>query len=137
MGHSYQFICKDCKTSQQLYEGWGFMVHDQAVSDYLQSSQLKLHYKTHQKILQLNKTHKNLHLKMEYRIFRCRKCLQVSDRLFVQVMQEDKVLHKTRFKCSSCKITLTHTNIHSLKYAICPKCKSNRFKKSKELVLWN
>lgn len=137
MGHSYQFICKDCRNTQQLYQGWSFMIHDQAVNDYLQSSQVKLHYKTHLKILQLNEKYQNLYLKMEYRIYRCRKCLQVSDRLFVHVMYEDIVLHKTHFRCSSCKITVKPTNIHRLKFAICPKCKSKRFEKSKELMLWN
>ncbi len=137
MGHSYQFECENCKSTQQLYEGWAFMVHDQSVSDYLKSGRVKLHYKTHKKILDLNKQHNNLHLKMEYRIHRCHQCLQVSDRLNVEVLHGEKILHKTRFKCAACKITLTHTNIHSLKYAICPKCKSKKFKKSKELVLWN
>ena len=137
MGYSYQFICKDCKSSLQLYEGWGFMVHDQPVSSYLKKKKSMLHYKTHQKLIELKELYENLHLKMEYQIYRCKSCLQVSDRLFAQIMQGDKILHKTRFKCPSCKIRLKHTNIHSLKYASCPKCKSKRFKKSKELVLWN
>ena len=137
MGHSYQFMCKDCKTTQHLYEGWGFMVHDQSVNTYLSNKKFKLHYKTHQKVVSLNASHPNLQLRMEYQIYRCKSCLQVSDRLFVQVKLGEKILHQTRFQCPSCKTKLKHTNIHSLKYATCPRCKSYKFKKSKELVLWN
>ncbi|MGQ8336610.1 hypothetical protein ACUNWD_08675 [Sunxiuqinia sp. A32] len=137
MGHSYQFRCKDCKHEQQLYEGWGFMIHDQSATDFLANGQVKLHYKTQEKIINLSKTHNDLHLKMEFRIYRCKNCLQVSDRLYVEVIQNDKVLHKTQFKCSQCQLRLKHTNIHSLKYVICPKCKGNRFLKNKELVIWD
>ena len=136
MGHSYQFECKDCKTTQHLYEGWGFMVHDQSVSEYLSNNKLKLHYKTNKKVIVLSKQHSDLQLRMEYQIYRCKTCLQVSDRLFVQVMDGDKTLHKTKFRCPSCHVRLKHTNIHSLKYATCPRCKSYKFSKSKELVLW-
>jgi DNA-directed RNA polymerase subunit RPC12/RpoP len=78
-----------------------------------------------------------LQIKTEYKIYRCHKCLQISDKLFVQVSADGKVLHETKFKCANCNTNLKHTNIHRLKFAICPKCKSNRFEKMKELVLWN
>ncbi len=137
MGYSYLFTCKECKHSQKLYEGWGFMIHDQPAKERTQSNSIKFHYKTHQKINNLSITHPDLQLKMEYRIFRCHRCLQISDKLFVQAIHNNQVLHKTQFRCTNCHTTLKHTNIHSLKYVICPKCKSHRFKKQKELMLWD
>ncbi|MCW0481167.1 hypothetical protein [Gaoshiqia sediminis] len=137
MGYSYTFTCQSCHHRQKLYEGWGFMVHDQPAKDYLLSQPVSLHYRTHQKIVKLSQQYPDLELKMEYRIYRCRHCLQISDKLFVQLISDGKVLHKTRFRCSNCQTSLKHTNILRLKYAICPKCKSQQFKKEKELVLWN
>lgn len=137
MGYSYIFSCRKCKYSQQLYEGWRFMEHDQTVRSVLDSTQIKLHYKTRQKIVQLEKGHKQLQIKTEYKIYRCHRCFQISDKLFVQVTQDDEVLHETKFKCAHCNITLKHTNIHRLKFAICPKCKSRQFEKSKELMIWD
>ena len=136
MGLSYKFTCKDCNHTQHLYEGWGFMVHDQLVDEYVQGQPAKLHYKTHQKIVKLSKQLPDLELKMEYRIYRCHRCLQISSKLFVQAINNGKVLHKTHFRCATCQTMLRHTNIRSLKYATCPKCKSKRFKKLKDLVLW-
>ena len=137
MGYSYLFNCHKCQYSQQLYEGHGFMIHDQSATSLLEANQNLLHYKTRQKIVELAQKHDDLHVKMEFKIYRCHQCLQLSDKLFIQVENGTQVLHKTRFKCANCKITLRHTNIHRVKFAICPKCKSNRFQKSKELVLWD
>lgn len=137
MGYSYVFNCHKCKYSQQLYEGHGFMIHDQSAKELLKSNHDQLHYKTRQKIVELVKKHGELHVVMEYKIYRCHQCLQLSDKLYIRVEKDSQVLHKTRFKCASCRITLKHTNIHRVKFAICPKCKSNRFEKSKELVLWD
>ena len=137
MGYSYSFSCSKCGYNQQLYEGWRFMEHSYTVGECLNSPLIRLHYKTREKIIELSKIHKNLHIETEYQIFRCRHCFQISDKLVVQVFLEDKLLHKTQFKCANCQSGLKHTNIHSLKYAICPKCKSNKFRKGKELVLWS
>ena len=137
MGFSYLFNCRKCKYSQQLYEGWLFMEHDQTPDSILHSSQIKLHYKTQRKISELNQQYNHLRLKTEYKIYRCRQCLQISDKLFVQVFHDDELLHETQFKCANCNIKLKHTNIHRLKFAICPKCKSKQFEKVKELVLWD
>ena len=137
MGYSYIFNCRKCKFSQELYEGWRFMEHAQTVHSILDSNQIHLHYKTRQKIIQLAKTHKQLQIQTEYKIYRCHQCLQISDKLFVQISHDDKVLHRTKFKCANCNSTLKHTNIHRLKFAICPKCKSKRFEKTKELMLWD
>jgi Zn finger protein HypA/HybF involved in hydrogenase expression len=113
------------------------MERDHTVAECLKSPLIKLHYKTRKKIIELSKIHKNLHIETEYRIFRCRNCFLLSDKLVVQVFLEDRLLHETKFKCANCQTGLKHTNLHSLKYAICPKCKSNKFRKEKELVLWN
>lgn len=137
MGYSYIFNCHKCKYSQQLYEGWRFMEHAQSVRSILESKQISLHYKTRKKIVELSKKYNDLHIQVEYKIYRCRHCLQISDKLFVEITQDDKMLHRTKFKCASCGITLKHTNIHRLKFAICPKCKSKKFEKTKELVLWD
>ena len=137
MGRSYSFTCSKCGYNQQLYEGHTFMVHNQSVEDFFASSSVKLHYKTLQKIKQLSKKKKGMHLRIEYKVYRCRVCRNVSDRLFVQLTDEGKVLHETKFKCSHCHVRLKHTNIHRLKYAVCPKCKNSEFKKEKELVLWS
>ena len=137
MGYSYLFTCRKCKYGQQLYEGWGFMQHDQTAHAVLHSNQINLHYKTRQKIEELAKLHDQLEIKLEYKIYRCKKCLQISDKLYIQVLLDEKILHETHFKCANCNIRLKHTNIHRLKFAICPKCKSNRFEKSKELMLWD
>lgn len=137
MGYSYIFNCRKCKHSQQLYEGWRFMERDQTAGSVLASTQINLHYKTRKKNNELIKTGEPLQIKTEYKIYRCHKCLQISDKLFVQVLSGTEVLHETRFKCAGCNIRLKHTNIHSLKFAICPRCKSKQFEKTKELVLWN
>ena len=136
MGQTYSFHCKDCGHKQDLYEGWGFMVHNKPASSYLSEKKLRFHYKTHRKIKELSRTHKDLQLQMEFRIYRCKKCLQIFDKLDVKVMDNETVLHEPEFKCPTCNLRLKHTNIHRLKYAICPKCKSTRFKKDHELVLW-
>ena len=137
MGYSYSFSCSKCGYNQQLYEGWRFMDHDHTVRECLKSPLIKLHHMTRKKIIELSKTNKNLHIKTEYRIFRCHNCSQISDKLVVQVFSDDQLLHETKFRCATCQTGLKHTKIHSLKYAICPKCKSNKFRKEKELVLWN
>jgi len=137
MGYSYLFNCRNCKHSQQLYEGWRFMDHDRTVESILNSSQIKLHYKTRQKITMLSKAHLQLQVKTEYKIYRCRCCLQLYDKLVVSVWSGDQLLHETRFKCASCGRHLKHTNIHRLKFAACPKCRSRQFEKSKALMLWN
>jgi DNA-directed RNA polymerase subunit RPC12/RpoP len=137
MGYSYIFNCRKCKYSQQLYEGWRFMEHDQTVQSVLDSKQINLHYKTRNKITALAKQGQQLQIKTEYKIYRCHKCLQISDKLVVQVLADGQILHETQFKCANCNSKLKHTNIHRLKFAICPKCKSKRFEKTKALVLWN
>jgi len=137
MGKSYSFLCSKCGYRLRLYEGYAFMVHDQTVEKFLESPSVKLHYKTIQKIKQLSRQKKGLHLQIEYRIYRCRICHRISDRLFVQVTDDGKVLHETKFKCPECMVRLKRTNIHRLKYAVCPKCNSAEFRKEKDLVLWN
>lgn len=137
MGYSYIFRCKECNHTQKLYEGWGFMIHDQSAREYMKTKPVAFHYKTERKLKELMKKYPDIQLKMEYRIFRCHYCLQIFDKLFVQFVSDDKILHETHFRCMNCHTTLKHTNIHSLKYAICPKCKSPNFKKEKELVLWS
>jgi len=137
MGYSYSFSCSKCGYNQQLYEGYAFMVHDMTVENYLKSSGINLHYRTRQVIERFAKKKKGLHLRIEYQVHRCRLCNKISDRLFVQLTDEGQVLHETKFKCPICNVRLKHTNIHRLKYAICPRCNSRRFKKEKELVLWN
>jgi len=137
MGYSYLFNCHKCQHSQQLYEGHGFMIHDQTADELMSSNSRLVHYKTRRKIAKLTEKYQHLHVKMEYKIYRCHQCLQLSDKLFIQVERDGLVLHQTHFRCSNCGITLKHTNIHRVKFAICPKCKSKRFEKSKELVLWD
>lgn len=138
MGHSYSFSCSQCGYNQRLYEGYAFMVHNQSVENFFAStSSVKLHYKTLLKIKQLSRKKKELHLRIEYQVHRCRICNKISDRLFVQLTDDGRVLHETKFKCAQCNVRLKHTNIHRLKYVVCPKCKSRGFKKEKELVLWN
>lgn len=137
MGYSYLFTCRKCKHSQQLYEGWRFMEHDQTSESILNSSQIRLHYKTRQKIKTLAQNHDQMQLKTEYKIYRCPQCLQLSDKLVVAVWNGDQLLHQTQFKCANCNTRLKHTNIHRVKFAICPKCKSKQFEKSKALMLWN
>jgi len=137
MGYSYQFRCKDCKHEQKLYEGWSFMTHVLSVESHLQSKQVKMHYRTLEKINQLHKRYTDLQLNIEFRIYRCKQCLQVSNKLFIQAIKDNTILHQTHFKCAQCKLRLKHTNIHSLKYASCPKCQGKRFTKNKEWLLWD
>ena len=97
------------------------------------SKSVKFHDKTHQKINEPSITHPDLQLKMGCRIFRCHRCLQISNKLFAQAIHNNQVLHKTQFRGTNYHTTLKHTNIHSLMYVICPKCKSHRLKKKKRV----
>ncbi len=137
MGHSYRFLCRQCGFVLPLYEGYAFMVHNLRADEFLAGASVaSLHYKTLGKMNELLADYPDLWLHVEYQVYRCRLCQKVSDRLFVQLTDGEKVLHQTRFKCSSCRVRLKHTNIHRLKHAVCPRCGSAEFKKEKELVLW-
>jgi predicted RNA-binding Zn-ribbon protein involved in translation (DUF1610 family) len=127
MGHDYAYRCEHCGFRENFNQGHGFLVHSQPLTEYLQQRKKLFHYKTHQRLLELNKSFNELFLKAGFQIYKCPKCRTLHDKVEVTVFREDEIVHKSEFRCSDCKSRLKLTNIHRLKKAICPKCKNRTF----------
>ena len=70
--------------------------------------------------------------------YKCPKCRTLYDKVEVTVFNNDKVVHKSRFRCKECRSRLRLTNIHRLKKAICPKCHQRTFQRDySQHVLWD
>ena len=127
MGHTYLYRCEHCGFEKQFNHGHGFLVHSQSVTDYLKQRTKLFHYKTHKVIKELSEKFNNLHLKAGFQIYRCPKCKVLRDKTEVVVYNDEKVVHKSEFRCNKCRTRLRLTNIHRLKKAICPKCHIKSF----------
>lgn len=128
MGHSYSYRCSYCDYQENFNHGHGFLVHSQPLKNYLKQRTQLFHYKTHRLLKQLSKSGEELFLKASFQVYICPKCKTLKDKTEVTVFIDEKITHKSEFRCSECKSRLKLTNIHRLKTANCPKCKKNTFK---------
>jgi len=127
MGHAYKYRCGHCGYEEQFNQGHGFMVHSQPLSEYLKQSKKLFHYKTQHVLEDLAKKDDNLYLKAGFQIYKCPKCRVLQDKTEVVVYKDDEEIHKSEFRCSTCRTRLKLTNIHRLKQAICPNCRKRTF----------
>jgi peptide subunit release factor 1 (eRF1) len=138
MGDVYTYKCRTCGYTEDFNQGHGYLVHPQSVHDYLALKKKLFHYKTHNKIVALSKMHNNLQMKATFQVYLCHTCQILYNKAEVIVYEEDKIYHRSRFRCSACNSRLKLTNIHRLKQARCPVCKSLTFKRdSSPHHLWH
>ena len=127
MGHSYAYRCKHCGYEQDFNQGHGFLVHSQTVKEYLAQRTKLLHYKTHSLLNKLEKKYSDLYLKSGFQVYKCTKCDLLYDKVEVTVFKDNKMVHKSEFRCRECRSRLKLTNIHRLKRAKCPNCRKRTF----------
>jgi len=138
MGDAFAYKCHVCGYEEYFNQGHGFLVHPQSVIDYLSLKKKLFHYKTHRKIVELSRKYKDLKIKAAFQVYICPKCHLLYDKAEVKVYDEEKVYHKSRFRCSDCNSRLKLTNIHRLSKATCPVCKKRTFKRDHSVhVLWD
>ena len=127
MGHSYAYRCEHCGFEENFNHGHGYLVHSQPVRGYL-SQRIKLfHYKTHRVLKQLANHNEQLQMKAGFQVYICPKCKVLYDKIEVTVFNDEKVVHKSEFRCRDCHSRLKLTNIHRLKKAVCPNCRNFSF----------
>ncbi len=129
MGHAYLYRCEHCGFEQSFNEGHGFLIHSQPVKAYLSQKKKLFHYKTHNLLKQLASKNNNLYLKAGFQVYKCPKCKVLHDKIEVVVFDNEKIIHKSSFRCNKCKTRLKLTNIHRLKNAICPSCHHKTFRR--------
>jgi Zn finger protein HypA/HybF involved in hydrogenase expression len=127
MGHKYSYRCEHCGYEEKFNHGHGFQVHSQPVEEYLKQQTKLFHYKTHNLIKELSNQFLDLYLKAGFQVYKCPKCRVLYDKIEVVIFNDEKVVHKSEFRCSECRTRLKLTNIHRLKKAICPKCHKKTF----------
>jgi Zn finger protein HypA/HybF involved in hydrogenase expression len=138
MGHAYKYRCEHCGYEEQFNQGHGFMVHSQPLSEYLKQSQKLFHYKTQTVLKKLAEQDSKLFLKAGFQIYKCPKCKVLQDKTEVVVYRNEEIIHKSEFRCSTCRTRLKLTNIHRLKKAICPNCHKRTFQMDHQHSdLWN
>jgi Zn finger protein HypA/HybF involved in hydrogenase expression len=138
MGHAYPYRCEHCGFEESFNQGHGFLIHSQSVTEYLSQRTQLFHYKTHNLLKKLAEENKELFLKAGFQVYKCPKCKVLHDKVEVVVYKDDKVIHKSRFRCSECQSRLKLTNIHRLKKAFCPKCRQRTFQINREhQQLWD
>ena len=138
MGHAYPYRCEHCGFEEYFNQGHGFLIHSQPVTDYIQQRTKLFHYKTHNLLREMAKQNKDLFLKAGFQIYKCPSCKILYDKVEVVVYQDDKVVHKSRFRCNKCKSRLKLTNIHRLKKAFCPNCHKKTFQiNNAHQLLWD
>ncbi|VAW22738.1 hypothetical protein MNBD_BACTEROID01-107 [hydrothermal vent metagenome] len=129
MGYAYVYKCQKCGYEEHFNQGYGFLVHPQSVDDYFALKKKLFHYKTHNKIVSLSKSHNNLHIKAAFQVYMCYKCKLLYNKVVIKVYDEEKTYHKSSFRCTACNRRLKLTNIHRLNRAACPKCKKKTFRR--------
>ena len=122
MGHAYIYRCEHCGFEERFNQGHGFLVHSQPLKEYLKQRTQLFHYKTHNLLKQLSKRYDGLFLKAGFQVYICPKCKILKDKVEVIVFNDEKVVHRSDFRCNECRTRLKLTNIHRLKKATCPKC---------------
>lgn len=128
MGHSYTYRCANCGFEDQFNEGHGFLIRSQSLADYLKLGMKIYHYKTHNLLKHLAAQNDDLFVKSGFHIYKCPRCKILYDKTEVTVFSNEKIVHKSEFRCSKCRARLKLTNIHRLKNATCPACQNNTFK---------
>jgi predicted RNA-binding Zn-ribbon protein involved in translation (DUF1610 family) len=129
MGDAYAYKCQKCGYEEDFNQGHGFLVHPQSVIEYLGLKKKLFHYKTHNKIVSLARANGNMKIKATFQIYMCPQCNLLYDKAEVKVYNDEKLFHKSRFRCSACNRKLKLTNIHRLSRATCPVCKQKTFKR--------
>lgn len=127
MGHAYKYRCEYCAYEENFNQGHGFKVHSQPLNDYLRGRKILFHYKTQNVLEKLAKEKSDLYLKAGFQIYKCPKCKVLQDKTEVVVLDGNEVVHKSEFRCATCRSRMKLTNIHRLKKAICPNCKKRTF----------
>jgi Zn finger protein HypA/HybF involved in hydrogenase expression len=138
MGHAYKYRCNHCGFEQDFNQGHGFLIHSQSLNEYLNQNTKLFHYKTHNTLKKLATQYENPYIKAGFQIYKCPKCKVLVDKTEVVVFNDEKVVHKSEFRCNECRTRLKLTNIHRLKKAICPKCHKRTFQMDHlNNVLWD
>jgi DNA-directed RNA polymerase subunit RPC12/RpoP len=138
MGDSYIYKCLKCGYEQDFNQGYGFIVHPQSVNEYLNLNKKLFHHKVHNKIVELSRQNNNLNIKAAFQDYICPTCKLLYDKAEIVVMEDEKIVHRSRFRCAECKGRLKRTNIHRLKTATCPKCRKKTFKRvAGSIGLWS
>lgn len=138
MGHAYKYRCKRCGYEQTFNQGHGFLIRSQPLREYLMQNTKLFHYKTHDVLKKLAEQKTDLYLKAGFQVYKCPKCKILQDKTEVVVYQDEKVIHRSEFRCSACRSRLKLTNIHRLKKTVCPKCRKRTFKMDHlNIVLWD
>ncbi len=138
MGHTYTYRCGRCSYETQFIDGYGYLVRPQSLDAYFKSKKFPFHYKTQQVLIQLAKTEEGLMVDAGFKIFKCPRCRLLYGKVEVKVLRNGAVLHKSEFRCLQCRTRLKLTNIHRLKGAVCPSCRSESFHIDKrQMILWH
>jgi len=138
MGHAYPYQCTRCGYQQDFYHGHGFLIHSQPLNEYLEQNQQLFHYKTQGVLIRLAAQNANLFLKSGFENYKCTKCKTLQQRKAVVVYDEETVIYRSEYRCSSCRVRLKLTNIHRIKLAVCPKCGKRTFRMNhNNLILWD
>jgi Zn finger protein HypA/HybF involved in hydrogenase expression len=127
MGHTYTYRCEHCGYEEYFNQGHGYLVHSQPVKEYLSQRTKLFHYKTHRLLKQLVRKYDQLQMKAGFQVYMCTKCKVLYNKTEVTVFNEEKVVHKSEFRCKDCHTRLKLTNIHRLKRATCPNCHKYSF----------
>ncbi len=129
MGHAFAYHCEHCGYRESFKQGHGFLVHSQLLSDYLLQPTQVFHYKTYEVLQKLSKKNPQLFLKAGFQIYKCPRCKTLHDKVEVQVFDDEELIHRSEFRCATCRSRLKLTNIHRLKRAICPNCRQRTFRR--------
>lgn len=137
MGHTHAYRCTFCGYEEEFNRGHGFLIHSQPASEYLKQKTRYFHYKTHRLIKELAKKYSHLFIKAGFEVYICPRCKTLSDKVEVKILKDTELLHKSEFRCNSCKARLRRTNIHRLQMAVCPKCHKKTFQLNQSAqLLW-
>ncbi len=137
MGQAYTYRCGRCGYEVRFNEGRGYLVHRQPLDTYLDNRKIIFHHNTHRVLNKLAKAEGSLTVDAGFKIYKCPHCRLLYDKVEVKVLCNGKILHKSEFRCLQCRARLKLTNIHRLKGAVCPSCKSDSFCIDKrQMVLW-
>jgi DNA-directed RNA polymerase subunit RPC12/RpoP len=138
MGRAYTYRCDRCGYEARFNEGHGYLVRRQPLESYLENKKVIFHHKTHKVLNQLAGDAVRLTVDAGFKIYRCPHCRLLYEKVEVKVLDDQKILHKSEFRCHRCRARLKLTNIHRLKKAACPSCKGDTFRfVRRQLVLWD